>query len=57
MLVDAAAKYGSHTAVKMVLRYLPAGITIGAELSYQALDDATNNTQKELDRILKEGIK
>lgn len=42
MLVNSAAAYGKRPAVKMVLRYLPAGITIGAELSYQQLDDAVN---------------
>ncbi len=42
MLVNSAAAYGNRPAVKMVLRYLPAGITIGAELSYQQLDDAVN---------------
>ncbi len=42
MLVDSAAKYANRPAIKMVLRYLPAGITIGAQLSYQALDDAAS---------------
>ncbi len=42
MLVESASKYGNRPAVKMLLRYLPAGITIGAELSYQQLDDATS---------------
>lgn len=42
MLVNSAAAYGNRPAVKMVLRYLPAGIAIGAELSYQQLDDAVN---------------
>jgi long-chain acyl-CoA synthetase len=34
MLEDSAAKYAGQTALKMVLRYLPAGLTIGAKLSY-----------------------
>jgi len=32
-------------------------VIFGQKTAQQALDDATNNTQKELDRILKEGIK
>ncbi len=39
MLADTATQHGSQTAVKMILRYLPAGLTIGAEISYTGLRD------------------
>lgn len=39
MLAGAAAQYASQPAVKMILRYLPAGRTIGAEFSYSDLKD------------------
>ena len=39
MLADSAAQYAGQTAVKMILRYLPAGLTIGAEISYAGLKD------------------
>lgn len=39
MLDDSAAKYGNQTALKMVLRYLPGGLIIGAEMTYASLKD------------------
>ena len=39
MLDDSAAKYADRPAVKMVLRYLPAGRTIGMQMSYAQLKD------------------
>lgn len=39
MLADATAQYGSQDAVKMILRYLPAGLTIGAKFTYTELKD------------------
>ncbi len=39
MLADTTAQYGSQPAVKMILRYLPAGLLIGAEMSYTGLKD------------------
>ena len=39
MLAGTAVQYGSQPAVKMILRYLPAGRTIGAEFSYSDLKD------------------
>ena len=38
-LDDSAARYGSQPAVKMVLRYLPAGLIVGAEMTYGELKD------------------
>lgn len=39
MLADSAAQYPGQPAVKMILRYLPAGMTIGAEFSYAELKE------------------
>ncbi|MCS6845090.1 MAG: long-chain fatty acid--CoA ligase [Caldilineales bacterium] len=39
MLEDSAAKYPKQSAVKMVLRYLPGGKIIGAEMTYAELKD------------------
>ena len=39
MLDDSASKYADRPAVKMVLRYLPAGRTIGMQMSYAQLKD------------------
>jgi len=39
MLAGTAAQYGGQPAVKMILRYLPAGMNIGAEFSYSDLKD------------------
>ncbi|HIQ04702.1 MAG TPA: long-chain fatty acid--CoA ligase [Anaerolineae bacterium] len=41
-LVNSAQKYPDNPAVKMVLRYLPLGLTIGARLNYRELDELTN---------------
>ena len=38
LLGDAAARFPDHTAVRMVLRYLPFGQKIQAKLSYAELD-------------------
>ncbi len=38
ILRAAAAHYPTHTAVRMVLRYLPLGVKVQARLSYAALD-------------------
>ncbi len=38
LLIDAAAKYPSKTAVRMVLKYLPMGIAVQAKLRYRDLD-------------------
>ena len=38
LLTDAAAKYPSKTAVRMVLKYLPMGIAVQAKLHYRDLD-------------------
>jgi long-chain acyl-CoA synthetase len=39
LLDDSAARYRSQPAVKMVLRYLPAGLIVGAEMTYGELKD------------------
>lgn len=39
MLADSAARYGNQSAVKMILRYLPAGLIIGTEINYNDLKD------------------
>jgi long-chain acyl-CoA synthetase len=38
LLMDAAARFPNHTAVRMVLRYLPLGLRIQARLSYAELN-------------------
>ncbi|MBE2239704.1 MAG: long-chain fatty acid--CoA ligase [Caldilineaceae bacterium] len=38
LLIDAAARYPTHTAVRMVLRYLPLGLKVQARLSYAELN-------------------
>jgi long-chain acyl-CoA synthetase len=38
LLVDAAARFPDHTAVRMVLRYLPLGLRVQARLSYAELN-------------------
>ncbi len=42
MLEDSAKQYPNLSAIKMVLRYLPLGLTIGAELSYTDVMDKVN---------------
>ncbi len=39
VLDDSAARYADRPALKMVLRYLPAGQTIGMQMSYAQLKD------------------
>ncbi|HAJ35953.1 MAG TPA: long-chain fatty acid--CoA ligase [Chloroflexi bacterium] len=41
-LVNAARKYPSKTAVRMVLRYLPLGLAVQAKLTYRELDELSN---------------
>ena len=41
-LAEAAARVGANTAVRLVLKYLPLGLTIGSSLTYRQLDDASN---------------
>jgi len=38
LLLDSAAKFPDHTAVRMVLRYLPLGLKVQATLSYRELN-------------------
>lgn len=38
LLLDSAAKFPDHTAVRMVLRYLPFGLKVQARLSYRELN-------------------
>jgi long-chain acyl-CoA synthetase len=42
LLIDAAARFPHHTAVRMPLRYLPLGLRIEASLRYDELDDLSN---------------
>ncbi len=42
MLEDSARRYPNQTAIKMVLRYLPGGLIIGAELTYAEVLDKVN---------------
>ena len=42
LLTDAAARYPTLTAVRMVLRYLPLGLKIQASLRYAELDALSN---------------
>ncbi len=39
MMDETVSKYGSQSAVKMVLRYLPGGMIIGMEMTYDELKD------------------
>ena len=39
MLDETVVRYGSQTAVKMVLRYLPGGLIVGMQMSYNELKD------------------
>ncbi len=38
LLLDAAARFPDHTALRMVLRYLPLGLRVQAKLSYAELN-------------------
>ncbi len=38
LLLDSTAKFPDHTAVRMVLRYLPLGLKVQAQLSYHDLN-------------------
>lgn len=42
MLDESAGRFPDQTAVKMVLRYLPLGLTVGASLTYAELLDKVN---------------
>ncbi len=41
-LTNAAARVGSNTAIRFVLRYLPLGLSIGSSLTYRELNDASD---------------
>jgi long-chain acyl-CoA synthetase len=41
-LANAARKYPSKTAVRMVLRYLPLGLAVQAKLTYRELDELSD---------------
>ncbi|MEZ4677209.1 MAG: hypothetical protein R2932_23625 [Caldilineaceae bacterium] len=38
-LTDAAQKYPNNVAIRMVLKYLPLGLSIQSKLSYRELDE------------------
>lgn len=42
LLVDTTKTYPTHVAIRMVLKYLPLGITIQSKMTYQELDEMTD---------------
>jgi long-chain acyl-CoA synthetase len=54
LLTNSAQKYPNNIAVRMVLKYLPAGLKIQSRLTYHELDEATNRFASALQAL---GIK
>lgn len=42
LLIDAAQKYPNNIALRMILKYLPLGLTIGSKMTYRELNEATD---------------
>lgn len=42
ILADAAQKYGNKVALRMILKYLPLGLSIQSRMTYRELDEASN---------------
>lgn len=42
ILVDSANKFPNHTALRLLLKYLPLGMTIHSKFTYRELNDATD---------------
>ena len=42
LLSDSAQKYPNNIAVRLVLKYLPAGLKIQSKLTYRELNEATD---------------
>ncbi len=56
LLVDSAQKYPNNIAVRLVLKYLPAGLKIQSKLTYRELNEATDRFAAALQSIgLKKG--
>jgi len=51
ILVDTAKQYPSHVAVRMVLKYLPAGLTIQSKMTYREMNEASDRFAAALQKL------
>lgn len=42
LLIDSAQKYPNNVALRMILKYLPFGLSIGSKMTYRELNEATD---------------
>ena len=42
LLIDSAKRFPNNTAVRLVLKYLPAGLSISSRMNYRELDAASD---------------
>ena len=51
LLVDAAQKYPNNIAIRMILKYLPLGLSIGSKMTYRELNDASDHFAAALQKL------
>lgn len=51
LLSDTVQKYPNHTAVRLILKYLPLGLKIQSRLSYRELDELTDRFAVALQKL------
>lgn len=51
LLVDAAQKYANNVALRMILKYLPLGLSIGSKMTYRELNDASDRFAVALQKL------
>lgn len=42
LLIEAAQKYPNNIALRMILKYLPLGLSVGSKMTYRELNEATD---------------
>lgn len=51
LLTDAAQKYPNNVAIRMILKYLPLGLSIGSKMTYRELNEAADRFAAALQKL------
>lgn len=51
LLIDSAQKYPNNIALRMILKYLPLGLSIGSKMTYRELNEATDRFAAALQKL------
>jgi long-chain acyl-CoA synthetase len=51
LLTDAAQKYPNNIAIRMILKYLPLGLSIGSKMTYRELNEASDRFAAALQKL------